>query len=414
MPEVPPPVTAPPAPRLFDRSTPPHMLTLVMIAGIGPMAMNVFLPSLPSIAAHFEADYALVQVAVSGYLAMVGALQLLMGPLSDRYGRRPVLLGCLSLFLLATIGALLAPTIEVFLACRLVQAVVSTGIALSRAIVRDVAPPEKTASMIGWVTMGMALVPMLSPVLGGALEGIGGWRASFGALLPFGIFVLVLAWADLGETNHRRSASLTAQLRAYPALLRSRRFWGYALVSASSSGAFFAFLGGAPYVSSVALGLSPEAMGLWFAAMAGGYIGGNYVSARWSERFGIGWMMTVGAGMAALATGICCALFWGGGTHPLVLFGPCVFVGFGNGMTLPNANAGMLSARPHLAGSASGLGGALMIGGGSLLSALAGALLGPETGGLPLAGVMFASSFACLVLARWTWGVERRMAGQGA
>ena len=389
------------------------MLTLVLIAGIGPMAMNVFLPSLPSIAAHFEADYALVQVSVSGYLAVTGLLQLLIGPLSDRFGRRPVLLGCFTVFILATIGALLAPSIELFLACRMAQAAVASGIALSRAIVRDVAPPEKTASMIGWVTMGMALVPMISPMLGGFLEGVGGWQASFGALLPFGLLVFALVWFDLGETNLNRPPSLTAQIRAYPDLLRSRRFWGYALVSAFASGAFFAFLGGAPWVATHALGLSPEAMGIWFGAIAAGYLGGNYVSARWSERMGIGWMMTAGAGLAALATGVCAALFWAGGTHPLVLFGPCFFVGFGNGMTLPNANAGMLSARPKLAGSASGLGGALMIGGGAAMSALAGALLSEDSGGLPLAAVMLASSLLGLAVARWVWSVERAVAAEG-
>ncbi|MGG7568023.1 multidrug effflux MFS transporter [Rhodovulum sp. DZ06] len=410
------PPDAPPHPKakLFDRTTPPHVLTLVLIAGIGPMAMNVFLPSLPGIAAHFEADYALVQVSVSGYLLVTGLLQLLIGPLSDRYGRRPVLIGSFLVFMAATVGALLAPTIEVFLACRMAQAAVASGIALSRAIVRDIAPPEKTASMIGYVTMGMALVPMVSPMLGGILEGVGGWRWSFGALLPMGLAVFALMWMDLGETNRNKSASLTAQIRAYPDLLASRRFWGYALVSAFASGAFFAFLGGAPYVATMVLGLSPEAMGAWFGAIAAGYILGNYIAARWSERWGIGAMMTLGAGAAVIATLTCSVLFWSGGGHPLVLFGPCFFVGMGNGMTLPNANAGMLNARPKLAGSASGLGGAVMIGGGSGMSALAGFLLGEGSGGLPLALVMLASSVLALGVARWVWMVEREVAAEAA
>ena len=151
---------------------------------------------------------------------------------------------------------------------------------------------------------------------------------------------------------------------------------------------------------------------MWFGAIAAGYLGGNYISARWSERFGIGWMMTVGSAGASLATAASAAMFLIGWTHPLVLFGPCFFVGLGNGMTLPNANAGLLMARPGLAGSASGLGGALMIGGGAALSALAGALLGPETGGAPLALVMLAASVLALIAARWVWWIEAEVAAE--
>lgn len=402
-----------PRPVFLDRRTPPTVLTLVLVAGLGPVAMNVFLPSLPGIARHFETDYALVQVAVSGYLAMTALVQLAIGPFADRYGRRPVLLACLGLFLFATVGALLAPGIETFLFFRMLQAAVASGIALSRAIVRDMVPPEKAASMIGYVTMGMAVAPMMGPAIGGGLEALWGWKASFGVLLPFGVIVGAMVYLDLGETNRHAAASLGAQLRAYPELLRSRRFWGYALAAAFASGAYFAFLGGGPYVATVLLGMAPEEMGLWFGAIALGYIGGNFISAKFSERVGIGPMIAMGAAAASVAMIVSSALFFFGATSPLALFVPIFFVGFGNGVSLPNANAGLLSARPHLAGGAAGLGGALMIGGGAALSAVAGGLLGPETGALPLTLVMLLSSLASLGIGLWTLKIEREVAAAG-
>jgi DHA1 family bicyclomycin/chloramphenicol resistance-like MFS transporter len=405
-------VPFPPA-RMFDRTTPPHMLTLVLIAGLGALAMNVFLPSLPGIAKHFNSDYAVAQLAVSGYLAVTGALQLLVGPLSDRYGRRPVLLWSMGIFILATIGTMVAPSMEIFLACRMCQATVASGFALSRAIVRDMVPPEKAASMIGYVTMGMAVVPMIGPMVGGALEALAGWRASFAVLLIFGIVVFALVLTDLGETHRTRSKSLSAQMRSYPELLNSRRFWGYALTAAFASGAFFAFLGGGPYVATTVLGLSPERMGFYFGFLAAGYLAGNFFSGRYSERVGISRMMISGAALASLAMMGSFALFWFGALHPLALFGPTFFVGLGNGLTMPSSNAGLLSARPHLAGSAAGLGGALMIGGGAGLSAFAGSLLGPGIGALPLVAVMFAASGAALLSAIWVARIEREVAAEG-
>jgi DHA1 family bicyclomycin/chloramphenicol resistance-like MFS transporter len=410
----PPPPSARLDPRRFDRKTPPTIVTLVLIAGIGALSMNVFLPSLPGIAEHFHADYAVAQLAVSGYLAVTGALQLLIGPLSDRYGRRPVMLWSLAIFIVATAGTLLAPDIETFLAFRMMQAAVASGIALSRAIVRDMVPAEKAASMIGYVTMGMAVVPMVGPMIGGALEALAGWQATFAMMLICGVLVFVLVLTDLGETHHVRATSMSAQMRSYPDLLVSRRFWGYALTAAFASGAFFAFLGGGPYVATQTLGMSPERMGFFFGFLAAGYMGGNYITGRYSERWGIARLMMRGTGLAVAAMSVSALLFAFGATHPMALFGPIVFVGLGNGMTMPSSNAGLLSARPHLAGSASGLGGALMIGGGAGLSAFAGSLLGPDTGALPLVLVMLAASSLSLVTAMWVSRIEREVAEAGA
>ncbi|MEM7615351.1 MAG: MFS transporter, partial [Pseudomonadota bacterium] len=185
--------------------------------------------------------------------------------------------------------------------------------------------------------------------------------------------------------------------RAYPELVASRRFWGYALAAAFASGSFFAFLGGGPYVATEVLGMSPGELGFYFGLIALGYMFGNFLSGRFAERTGLNTMMLLGGGVASVGLVAGCGLFAVGLIHPLVLFGTIGFVGIGNGLTLPSANAGMVSVRPHLAGSASGLGGALMIGGGAALSALTGALLGPTTGAWPLLFMMLLSSILCVV-----------------
>lgn len=383
--------------RFLDRSTPPHIVTLVLMAGLGALSMNIFLPSLPVMAEYFGAEYRLIQLSVALYLGMNAVLQVFIGPISDRFGRRPVMLGSIVVFLFATVGTLIAPNVEIFLGFRALQAVIVAGLVLSRAVVRDMVPQEEAASMIGYVTMGMAIVPMVGPMIGGALEEIFSWHASFVLLLVCGILALWLAWADLGETADHRSASFAEQFRQYPELLSARRFWGYCATAAFASGAFFAYLGGAPYVGSEVFGLSPGALGFYFGAPALGYAAGNFLAGRYSVRLGINSMVLWGTLLTSAALSVLLAVELAGAKHPAAFFGFITFLGLGNGMVLPNATAGMLSVRPHLAGSASGLGGAIMIGGGAALSALAGALLGPSSGAFPLIYLMLATSVASVV-----------------
>jgi MFS transporter, DHA1 family, multidrug resistance protein len=382
--------------RFMDRTTPPHIVTLVFLAGLGALSMNIFLPSLPVMAAHFDAPYRLIQLSVALYLGVNAVLQVFIGPISDRFGRRPVMLGSIIVFVLATIGTLLATSVEVFLAFRAVQAVIVAGLVVGRAVVRDMVPQEEAASMIGYVTMGMAVVPMIGPMVGGLLEELFAWQASFVLLLACGVLVLWLAWADMGETAVHRSSSFAAQFRQYPELLTAPRFWGYTLTAAFASGAFFAYLGGAPYVGSEVFSLSPAALGFYFGAPALGYAVGNFISGRYSVRFGINRMVLWGTLLTCAGLAVLLGLDIAGARHPAVFFGFMTFVGLGNGMVLPNATAGMLSVRPRLAGSASGLGGAIMIGGGAALSALAGAMLTPGSGAGPLVWLMFATSLAAV------------------
>lgn len=378
--------------RFLDRTSPPHVATLVLLAGLSTLAMNIFLPSLPGMARWFEVDYAVMQLSVSSYLAGSAVLQIIVGPLSDRFGRRPVILAALALFVLATLIALFAPTAQWFLAARVMQAVVATGMALSRAVIRDMVPAEQAASMIGYVTMAMSVVPMIGPAVGGALDEWFGWQASFVLLAVAGVMMFALVWADLGETAHPSGRSLAAQLAEYPELLRSPRFWGYAGVASLASGAFFAYLGGSPFVGEKVLHLSPAIIGYYFAAPAIGYAVGNFLAGRYSMRVGLDRMVLIGTTFSTVTLIMGATLAHLLPAHPMLFFPAVGLMAIGNGITLPNANAGLLSVRPHLAGSASGLGGALMIGGGAVLAAITGPLLSEKAGHYVLLEVMAVSS----------------------
>lgn len=372
----------------LSRRTPPHIVTLMCMAGLSALAMNVFLPSLPGMTAWFDSSAAVMGLSVGVYLFVNGVIQLIIGPVSDKYGRRPVVLWGIGFYLLATLGCIFSPTAAIFLSFRMLQATVATAMVLSRAIVRDTTPAEEAGSRVAYVTMGMAIVPMIGPAIGGFLEQSFGWHANFWMLFGAGLAIWVLVWADLGETTTPSGNTLTQQFREYPELLTSPRFWGYCLASACASGAFFAFLGGAPFISAQVFDLSPHEFGMYFAAPSVGYFVGNFLSGRYSQRIGINRMVLWGLVITALAMVV------GLGFSALGLMGANLFfacmvpLGIGNGMTIPNATAGMLSVRPHLAGTASGLGGAIMLGGGAGLSALSGVILPGVGSAAPLLWIM--------------------------
>jgi DHA1 family bicyclomycin/chloramphenicol resistance-like MFS transporter len=394
-------MTAPPAPS-------PHLVTLVMAAAVGPLAMNVFLPSLPGMARHFDSDYGVMQLAVSFYLAATAVLQLFIGPASDRFGRRPVILVCFAIFLVGTVAAVYAPTVQALLFCRLLQAFASGGLVISRAVVRDTVGTTEAASQIGYITMGMSVVPMVGPLIGGFLDELYGWQGGFWLSFVFGLVALGFAFFDLNETNSNRSNCLAAQFGAYPQLLGSGRFWGYTLTATCTGGAFFAFIGGGPFIATEMLDLTPSQYGFYFGIISVGYMLGNFLSARFAGTFGLNRMMLSGNIVAVSGMVLAIALFAGGIYHPLSLFGPVFFTGVGNGLTLPSANAGIVSVKPHLAGSASGLGGAMQIGGGAALSMLAGALITAQSGALPLLWVMLLSSACGIIGVLWVVHATRR------
>ena len=282
-----------------------------------------------------------------------------------------------------------------------------------RAVIRDLYDGDRAASMLGYVTMGMAVVPMMAPVFGGVLDELFGWQANFAVMGLLGIAVLVVTWRDMGETVRGGGLPMRQQMQNYPALARSQRFWGYCLAATLSSGAFFAYLGGAPFVGDQVFGLTPAQVGYWFAAPSIGYVLGNFLSGRYSARLGLNRMILIGAALCFAALSLALLADMIGLLRPLVFFGAIAFMGLGNGMVLPNANAGMMSVRPELAGTASGLGGALAVAGGAALSALAGALLQPGSGAGPLLVIMCGSALGSLVAVFWVLMRERRI-GLGA
>ena len=400
-----------PAPRYFDRTTPPHVTTLVLIAGTGAIAMNIFLASLPEMAKYYDQPYSIMQFTLTGYLALTGLTQLFLGPISDRVGRRPVLLVTLVLFILASLGAALSTSFEVFMAFRCLQAVIVSGFVISRAAVRDVVARENAASMLGYVAMGMALAPMLAPPLGGVLADYFGWGSNFYAMALIGVFTLVVAFFDQGETNLHKSSSFTAQFKTYPDLVTSRRFWGYSFTLVFASGTFFAYLGGAPFVGDKFYDLSASQVGLYLAITPLGYMIGSGLSGKFAARVGLYKMMVIGGFITLVIMALPLVATWLGVTHPLGFYGFTFAIGLGNGLVIPSANAGMLDVKPELAGSAAGLGGSMMTFGGAGLSALSGFLLTETSGIYPLVYCILGSSLLCLLCALYTINVEKQVRG---
>ena len=384
--------------RFLDRKTQPSMLTLVLLASISMLAMNSFLPSLPSMATHFGTTTAIMGLSVAIYLGSSAVLQILVGPLSDKIGRRPALLWSLAIFIVASFACVFAQDTTVFMILRAIQAFAACTMVLSRAIVRDTNDTQTSASKIAYIAMGMAITPMFAPALGGFLDNWFGWQANFWMFGGVGTLIWVLTYFDQGETVPQSTEGFTEQLKEYPELLTSRRFWGYCLASAFSGGAYFAYLGGGPFVGSVVFDLSPEKLGIYFGAPAIGYFAGNFISGRYSVRFGIDAMILSGLNIILIGMTLSVILSYLGYASVESFFGFMIFVGLGNGLCLPNATAGMLSVRPHLAGAASGLGGSISIAGGAALSTLAGAILVPGSTEMPLLLLMWASSLAGVIL----------------
>lgn len=374
----------------------PHITTLILLAGLSALGMNLHLPALPSMAEYFQVDYQVMLLSVSFYLAGNAVVQIFVGPISDKMGRRPVLLVSMALFLLATLGCILATSAEIFLFFRVAQTAVAATMVLSRAAVRDMYDTNDAASMIGYVTMGMAVVPMIGPAIGGFLDQWLGWTAIFWMLFAMGSLTLAITYFDFGETAHKSGKTLGAQFAEYPELFRSPRFWGYSLASGLASGSFFAYLGGAPFLGTEIYGLSSAELGIYFSAPAIGYFVGNFLSGRFSTRIGINRMVLWGCIINGIGVFTSLLIALAGVDTVITFFGFMCFVGLGNGLAIPNGTTGAISVRPHLAGTASGLSGAIMIGAGAGLSAYAGLLLKPESTAVPLLLLMFVTAIGGL------------------
>ncbi|MEM9138681.1 MAG: Bcr/CflA family efflux MFS transporter [Pseudomonadota bacterium] len=387
--------------------SPPALATLVLLTAFSTLTLNMFLPSLASIAEDLEADYALVSMAVGAYLAMTAVVQLIVGPLSDRYGRRPVLLAALMGFTAASVICALAQDVWTFLAFRMLQSGMIAGYALSLAVVRDTNTEQKAAGLIGYISMAMAIAPMLGPMLGGVLDTAFGWRANFWFYSIAGMVLLTLCWLDLGETHNPVERAGGDRWQETGMLLRSWTFWAHALCGAFSTGAFYIFLAGAPLVAAHSFEVTTATLGVYIGSITGGFMTGSLISGRLAPIVKPTTMMLAGRLVACggLLMGI--VLVLAGILTPLTYFGSTIFVGLGNGITMPSASAGALSVRPQLAGTAAGANGALIVTGGAILTTLTGVILTAENGTLLLLSLMFLSSFIGLASALWARKLSR-------
>ena len=341
----------------------PSIAILVAVTAVNPTALNLYVPSMPRVQESFLAPAGLVQLTLSLGLVGTGIIQPIIGPMADQFGRRPVLIIGLAIAAMASLMCAITGSIESLIFWRVIQVAAGVaGLVLGRAIVRDIKQPKDAASMLGYVTMGMALAPMVAPTIGGVLDDIWSWRSGFVFTSIATALVTMWAWYSLPETNKHlgQSPSVRAMLSDYKMLLGMRVFWIFAMVSAFTAATFFSFLGGAPYVSQQLFHLTPTQYGLYFVLVAVGYLIGNFFSGRYAARVGLYRMIMMGclvSVFACLALVIFC-LF--GIEGPNILFGATFFLGIGNGLVLPSASVGVVSVLPRLAGSASGLSGAVV------------------------------------------------------
>jgi MFS transporter, DHA1 family, multidrug resistance protein len=356
------------------RAPRPPLWILVAVSMLQPFALNILAPATPGLARALQTDYGTIQLTLTLYLLGVAVTQLVVGPISDRIGRRPCVLAALGLFVAGSALGAVATSIETLLLARVIQAAGGgTCFALSRAIVRDFASANEAASLIGYITMAMVVSPMIAPSIGGVLDLRFGWRSIFVAMLVFGAAVSIAAWWLLSETAARaRGQSLGDVLRGFPALARDRLFQAYAVSLAFTSASFFVFIAGAPFIVVEVMGYGPETYGLFFIVNAGGYMLGNFCSGRFGRRLGGDRLIRLGTAVSVLSIVLELAavavLPW----SPATLFLPLALNAVGNGLSIPGGTAAALSVRPELAGTAAGLVGALQLGLGALGAVLAG------------------------------------------
>ena len=384
----------------------PHLITLIVITAASIVSLNMFLPSLANMATEFSVSYRVMNISVAGYLAVTAFLQIIIGPLSDRYGRRIILLFSVIIFCFSTIGCIYSSNIWWFLFFRILQGAMISGTALSRAIVRDMMDSKDAVKILSIIAMAMAIVPMIAPLIGGFLDELYGWRTNFWVYLIMGVSLLVLIWLDLGETNTQKSDTFHKQFSTYPKLFKSGKFWGYSICMSSSVACFYGFLSGAPLVATKVLNLPPTELGLLIGTTSLGFFIGSFFSTKFSKYLGLTQMILVGRVIAVFGISLGLILVLKGYISTFTIFGSMVFIGLGNGFSLPSSHVGIMNVRSDLAGSASGLSGAMAVAFGAIVATLMGIMLTEENGAYSFLFILLITKLISLIAAYYVHIIE--------
>ena len=332
---------------------------LSLLTALGPLAVDMYLPSFPDIGRLLGAPPATVQLTLSLYMVSYALGQVIYGPLSDRYGRVPVLRAALAIYCVASLACAFAPNIEMLLAARIVQALGSSGaVVLARAVVRDLYSGARAGRELSLMGAIMALAPVFAPMIGGVLQSAFGWRSHFILQIAFGLFAVYFVWLRLPETLKAATAgplSARAILAGYAEIARNRAVLAYVAMLAVSFAGVFAWISGSSFVLQDIYGLSALSFGLAFAAASGGYLAGTTVATRIVLRLGID--RTIGVGAVILAAGGLGALaaIPLGGASPVPLIAAMALYAVGMGLVQPQTMAGAMMPFPQRAGTASSL-----------------------------------------------------------
>ena len=303
-------------------------ILLTMLAALGPISTDLYLPALPTLQVFFEADVATVQLTLSVYLVAFAVCQIIYGPLSDRYGRRPVLILGTCIYFLGSVVCMLAGTIEMLVAGRFLQALGGcAGVVLARTVIRDVYGMRRAAKLMSYMGTAMALAPALGPIIGGFLTVAFGWQANFVILTVYGGLCMIGVCFLLRETNQNMDPNAVRprqMLRNFADLLSHRAYTGYLLCCTFSYSGLFAFISGSSFVFIQVFGLSADQYGFCFAAAVVGYMTGTQIGGRAVGRFGIPALVLWGTLVNAASGAAMLGLALSGMDHFLAVLLPLV------------------------------------------------------------------------------------------
>jgi len=334
-------------------------LALASISLIGPLAVHLFMPVIPAVKAALGLSDALAQLTFSVALFGMAFATLVYGSLSDRYGRRPVLLSGLALFLVGSVLSAIATSVVPLLLGRLIQAVgAGCGVTLGRAIAQDVYGRERLVKAIAYLTMAYTIGPMISPIVGGVLIDAFGWRSVFGFALLLGGVIALGAYVAVFESRPPSAGEPRGGnvLRDYAALLRHARFTAFVLHSGFLTGSFLVAATAASSLMKDLLQRPSAEFGFYFLLFPFGFLSGNFITSRIGNRAANETMVLAGSLLMAAAVATQSALLFGGHVTPLVLFAPGFFITLAQGISLPYAQSGAMATDVKLAGTAAGIG----------------------------------------------------------